>query len=110
MKWTSLAMPRVLGVPTWIAILVHRFTRRPAQMVSLRLIHPHWQVINHVMIERPEVQRRLGDRRFEGNSDDEIIVRNCIFQIANVCFELRFARQRGLIDPAIADTFPAGNL
>jgi hypothetical protein len=27
-KWTSLAMPLVLGVSTFIAIMVYRFTRR----------------------------------------------------------------------------------
>jgi len=109
-KWTSLAMPLVLGVSTSIAIMVYRFTRRQAQMESLRLIHSRWQDINQVMIERPQVQRLLGDRRFEGKSDDEIIVYNCIFQIVNVCYELHFARQRGLIDAAMADTFLAGNL
>jgi hypothetical protein len=109
-KWTSLAMPLVLGVSTFIAIMVYRFTRRQAQMESLRLIHSRWQDINRVMIERPNVQRLLGDRRFSGKSDDEIIVYNCIFQILNVCYELHFARIRGLIDPMMADTFLAGNL
>jgi hypothetical protein len=109
-KWTSLAMPLVLGVSTLIAIMVYRFTRRQAQMESLRLIHSRWQDINRAMIERPQVQRLLGDRKFADKTDDEIIVYNCIFQIVNVCYELHFARRRGLIDPAMADTFLSGNL
>jgi len=109
-KWTSLVMPLVLGVSTLIAIMVYRFTRRQAQMESLRIIHSRWQEINRAMIERPQVQRLLDDRKFADKSDDEIIVYNCIFQIVNVCYELHFARRRGLIDPAMADTFFAGNL
>lgn len=109
-KWTSLTMPLVLGVSTFIAVMVYRFTRRQAQMESLRLVHSRWQDINRLMIERPNVQRVLGDRRFASKSDDEIIAYNCIFQILNVCYELHFGRIRGLIDPAMADTFLAGNL
>ena len=109
-KWTSLAMPLVLGVSTAIAILVYRFTRHQAQMESLRIIHSRWQDINRVMIERPEVQRLLGDSKFAAKNDNEIIAYNCIFLILNVCYELHFARQRRLIDPAMADTFLSGNL
>jgi len=79
-------------------------------MESLRIIHSRWQDINRVMIERPEVQRLLGDSKFTAKNDDEIVVYNCIFQIINVCYELHFARQRRLIDPAMADTFLTGNL
>jgi len=52
----------------------------------------------------------LGDERFKEKSDEEIIVYNFIFQILNVCYELHFARQSGLIEAAIADQFLAGNL
>ena len=109
-KWSSLAMPLVLGVSTAIAVMVFRFTRRQAQMESLKLIHSRWQDINRVMIERPDIQRLLGDERFQEKSDEEIIVYNFIFQILNVCFELYFARQRGLVEAAVADQFLAGNL
>jgi len=109
-KWSSLAMPLVLGVSTLIAVMVYRFTRRQAQMEALQLIHSRWQDINRVMMERPDIQRLLGDARFGDKSDEEIIVYNFVFQILNVCYELHFARRRGLIDTVLADQFLAGNL
>jgi hypothetical protein len=109
-KWSSLAMPLVLGVSTFIAVMVFRFTRRQAQMEALQLVHSRWQDINRVMIERPDIQRLLGDQHFREKSDEEIVLYNFIFQILNVCYELHFARQRGLIDATIADQFLAGNL
>ena len=45
-KWTSLAMPLVLGVSTPIAVLAYRFTRRQAQLEALKLIHSLWQDLN----------------------------------------------------------------
>jgi hypothetical protein len=109
-KWSSLAMPLILGVSTLIGIMVFRFTRRQAQMEALKLIHSRWQEINRIMIERPDIQRLLGDERFKEKSDEEIIIYNFIFQILNVCYELHFARRSGLIESAIADQFLAGNL
>lgn len=110
MKWSSLAMPLILGVSTLIGIMVFRFTRRQAQMEALKLIHSRWQEINRIMIERPGIQRLLGDERFKEKSDEEIIAYNFIFQILNVCYELHFARRSGLIESTLADQFLAGNL
>jgi hypothetical protein len=109
-KWTSLAMPLVLGVSTLIAVIVYRFTRRQAQMDALKLVHSRWQDINRFMIEHPDIQRLLGDARFREKSDEEIVVYNFIFQILNVCYELYFARQRSLIDATVAKQFIEGNL
>ena len=109
-KWSSLAMPLILAVSTLIAIMVFRFTRRQAQMEALKLVHSRWQDINRAMIDRPDIQRLLGDERFNEKSDEDVIVYNFIFQILNVCYELHFARQRGLIDAEIGDQFLAGNL
>ena len=62
------------------------------------------------MIERPGIQRLLADQRFTGKSDDEIVAYNFDFQTLNVCYELRVAREGGLIDVAVADRFLRGNL
>ena len=71
--WNTLAMPLILAVSTTIGVMVYRFTRRQAQMQALQLIHSRWQEINRAMIERPQVQRLLDDRKFADKSDDEII-------------------------------------
>ena len=80
-KWSSLAMPLILAVSTLIAIMVFRFTRRQAQMEALKLVHSRWQDINRAMIDRPDIQRLLGDERFNEKSDEDVIVYNFIFQI-----------------------------
>jgi hypothetical protein len=107
--WNSLAMPLILGVSTCIGVMVFRFTRRQAQMQALQLIHSRWQEINRSIIERPQLQRLLGDARFTGKTDEEIAAYNFIFQIVNSCYELHFARAHGLIDREIADRFLDGS-
>jgi hypothetical protein len=107
--WNALAMPLILGVSTFIGVMVFRFTRRQAQMQALQLIHSRWQEVNRSIVERPHLQRLLGDARFTGKTDEEIAVYNFIFQIVNSCYELHFARAHGLIDRKIADRFLDGN-
>jgi hypothetical protein len=107
--WNSMAMPLILGVSTFIGVMVFRFTRRQAQMQALQLIHSRWQEINRSIIERPHLQRLLGDARFTDKTDEEIAVYNFIFQIVNSCYELHFAKAHGLIDRKIADRFLDGN-
>ncbi|MBA7481280.1 hypothetical protein ES707_16750 [subsurface metagenome] len=107
--WNSLAMPVILGVSTFVGIMVYRFARRQAKMQALQLIHSRWQDINRSIIERPHVQRLLGDERFAAKTDDEIAAYNFVFQIVNSCYELHFASSSGLIDRAMAERFLDGN-
>lgn len=107
--WNSLAMPLILGVSTFIGVMVFRFTRHQAQMQALQLVHSRWQEVNRSIIERPHLQRLLGDVRFANKTDEEIAVYNFIFQIVNSCYELHFAKSHGLIDREIADRFLDGN-
>ena len=107
--WNSLAMPLILAISTSIGVMVFRFTRRQAQMQALQLVHSRWQEVNRSIIERPHLQRLLGDTRFAEKTDEEIAVYNFIFQILNSCYELHFAKMHGLIDREIADRFLDGN-
>lgn len=109
-KGSALAGPLVLCVSTAIAVMVYRYTRRQGQMEMLKLVHSRWQDMNRFLIERPDIQRLLGDTRFQDKSDEEIIIYNFIFQVLNLCYELHFARRRGLVDRAVADQFMAGNI
>ena len=106
---TPLIMLLSLIVSAYIGLLVYQFTRRQAQMVSLQLVHSRWQEINKIIIDKPMVQRLLGDKRFDGKSDEEIIAYNFLFQILNVAYEVHFAATRGLIDRDFADRVMAGN-
>jgi hypothetical protein len=63
-----------------------------------------------MMIDRPHVQRLLGDVRVRDQSDAEFIVYKFGLPILNVRYERHFARRRGLLDAAEADEFLAGNL
>jgi hypothetical protein len=109
-KWSSLAMPLVLGVSTLIAVLVYRFTQKAARLQALNLLHSRWHEVNRVLIDRPAVQRLLGDPRFVDKSDDEIIVYNLAFQIVNTCYELHVAGKNGLVEPAVVADAIAGSL
>ena len=109
-KWSSLGMPLGLGVSTFIAVLVYRFTQKAARLQTLQLLHSRWHDINHVLIEHPGVQRQLGDPRFVGKTDDEIIVYNLAFQIVNTCYELHAAADHGLVERDVADSTIAGSL
>lgn len=111
--WNSFAMPVImllnLIVSTGIGVLVYRFTRKQAQMEALKLVHSRWHEINRLIIEKPNMQRLLGDANFAGKSDEEIIAYNFLFQILNVTYEVHFAAAQGLIDPRLAGQFIAGN-
>jgi len=111
--WNPMMMPLImllsLIVSTTIAVLVYRFTRRQAQMEALKLINSRWQEINKTIIDKPMVQRLIGDPRFAQKSDEEIITYNFLFQILNVAYEVHFAAKHGLIDAALAKQFIAGN-
>lgn len=102
-------MPLILAVSTAIAVMLYRFTRRQAQMEALKLIHSRWHDINLGIIARPQIQRLIGDAKFASKTDDEIVAYNFMFQIVNACYELYFARSRGLIDREIAERFLTGN-
>jgi hypothetical protein len=103
-------MPLVLGVSTLIAVMVYRFTRRQAQVEALKLLNSRWHDINRILMERPHIQRLLGDARLSTRTDDEIIVFNFLFQVLNICHEIHFAKERGLIDKAVASQLLQGNL
>jgi AraC-like DNA-binding protein len=105
----ALAILDQLGISTFIGVMEFRFTRRQAQMQALQLAHFRWQEVNRSIVERPHLQRSLGDARFENKTDDEIVVYNIIFQIMNSCYELHFAKAQALIDREIADRFLDGN-
>lgn len=113
LAWSPLLTPLImllsLIVSAYIGLLVYQFTRRQAQMVALQLVHSRWQELNKIIIDRPNVQRLLGDHRFDGKSDEEIVAYNFLFQILNVAHEIHFAAGRGLIDPAFARQVMAGN-
>ena len=79
-RWDAMLMPLVmllnLIVSTVIAMLVYRFTKRQATMETLKLINSRWQEINKLIIDRPQIQRLIGDARFADKSDDDIIAYN----------------------------------
>jgi hypothetical protein len=115
-QWTalnSLLMPLImllsLMVSTTIAVLVYRFTRRQSQMEALRLINSRWQELNKTIIDKPIVQRLVGDPRFAEKSDDEIVTYNFLFQVLNVTYEIHFAAKQGIIDGQLARRFIVGN-
>jgi CHASE1-domain containing sensor protein len=115
-QWTalnSLLMPLImllsLMVSTTIAVLVYRFTRRQSQMEALRLINSRWQELNKTIIDKPMVQRLVGDPRFAKKSDDEIVTYNFLFQVLNVTYEIHFAAKQGIIDASLAERFTVGN-
>lgn len=112
-QWSPMLMPLImlvsLIVSTIIAMMVYRFTRRQAQMDALKIINSRWQEINKIIIDKPMVQRLLGDPKFAEKSDEEIIVYNFLFQILNVVYEVHFAAKQQLIDATLARQFIAGN-
>jgi len=111
--WNSILMPLImllsLIVSTTIAVLVYRFTRRQSQMEALRLINSRWQELNKTIIDKPMVQRLVGDPRFAKKSDDEIVTYNFLFQVLNVTYEIHFAAKQGIIDGPQARRFIVGN-
>ena len=111
--WGAFSTPIImllnLLVSTAIGALVYRFTRKQAQMEALKLVHSRWHDINKIIIEKPQMQRLLGDPYFQEKSDEEIIVYNFLFQILNVTYEVHFAASQGLIDRSFADQYIAGN-
>ena len=113
LTWSPLLTPMImllsLIVSAYIGLLVYQFTRRQAQMVALQLVHSRWQEINKIIIDKPMVQRLLGDKRFEDKTDNEIIAYNFLFQIINVAHEVHFAATHGLIDHSFAAEVMAGN-
>jgi hypothetical protein len=113
-NWSAVLMPLIgllnLVISTTIAILVYRFTRRQAAMETLKLINSRWQEMNKLIIERPEIQRLIGDPRFAGKTDEDIIAYNFLFQILNVCHEVHLAGAHGLINREVGGRFIRGNV
>ena len=111
--WNSILMPLImllsLIVSTTIAVLVYRFTRRQSQMEALRLINSRWQELNKTIIDKPMVQRLVGDPRFAKKSDDEIVTYNFLFQVLNVTYEIHFAAKQRIIDAPLARQLIVGN-
>jgi hypothetical protein len=109
-KFSSLAMPLILLCSLYVTFLLYRFTRAQARLETLKLLDSRWQEINRSMIERPELQRLLGDPRLSQKTDEEIRTYNLLFQILNICHEVWFALRDGLIDRSMGESFLAGNI